>query len=270
MQMTGEQRIDAPIEVVWRGLNDPEILKACIPGCQTLEVIGENRFRASATIKVGPISARFGGEVQLSELDPPRSYRITGEGSGGVAGAAKGGARVILVEAGSETILHYEVDAEVNGRLAQLGGKLIDATAKQLAGVFFARFSEKVADPAFGESARDAVAEPKARVGAEPAGIGQVSGSAPLAPPPERAGAPSALWICASLAILLGGFILGRAAIGWDGSGILAGPAIGLLAMLSAWVGFLFGRQSPAIPQILVINPDMLAPSGANGRKTQP
>lgn len=144
MKMAGEERIAAPIQAVWAALNDPEILRKAIPGCQSLVPVGDNAFEAAATIKVGPISARFGGTVRLFDLDPPNRYRISGEGSGGAAGAAKGGAQVSLVEDGADTILHYEASAEVSGRLAQLGGKLIDLTAKQLAGVFFSRFAQEV------------------------------------------------------------------------------------------------------------------------------
>ena len=263
MQMTGEQRIDAPIAVVWRGLNDPETLKACIPGCQSLEVIAENRFRASATIKVGPISARFGGEVELSDLDPPHSYRITGEGSGGVAGAAKGGARVTLEPQGQSTLLRYEVDAEVQGRLAQLGGKLIDATAKQLAGVFFSRFSETVSDPSFGEVGESAPAAAQPRQEAS-----YPSTHAP--PPPQFAAAatPAAKSYTGILALLalLAGFILGRAALDWDGASMLSGVAIGLLAVLAGWVGFAIGRGQTSNPQVILLDSRTLSGSAsANG-----
>jgi carbon monoxide dehydrogenase subunit G len=146
--MTGEQQIAAARERVWKALNDPDVLRQCIPGCQSLEWESEARLKASVTIKVGPISAKFAGAVTLSDLDPPSAYMITGEGQGGAAGFAKGGARVRLAEDGETTLLVYEVEAQVAGRLAQLGGAVIDATAKQLAGSFFKRFGQLVAQPA--------------------------------------------------------------------------------------------------------------------------
>jgi carbon monoxide dehydrogenase subunit G len=144
MDMTGERRIPAPRTVVWDALNDPEVLKASIPGCESLEKSGDTELKATAAIKVGPISARFSGKVQLTDIDPPNGYRISGEGQGGVAGFAKGGANVSLVEDGADTILSYQVNAQVGGKLAQLGGRLIDATAKQMADAFFDRFSKQV------------------------------------------------------------------------------------------------------------------------------
>jgi len=246
--------------VVWAALNDPDVLRACIPGCQSLEVIGENRFRASATIKVGPISARFGGEVQLSELDPPNGYRITGEGSGGAAGSARGGARVALTRDGAATLLAYDVDADVQGRLASLGGKLIDVTAKQLAGVFFSRFAQEVASRDFSEAA---VAPAAA---AAPAASASAAPRQPVAPAPA-APASSLGWLLALAAALVGGFILGRAASGWDGSGSLAGMAVGLLTVLAAFAGFAFGRRQPAQPQLVVLDAEMLATLVARSRE---
>ena len=145
MQMNDSQRIPAPKENVWAALNDPAVLKQCIPGCQSLEMTAPNEMSATVVIKVGPVKATFGGKVTLSDLDPPNSYRITGEGSGGIAGFAKGGATVRLEsESADVTILHYEVDAQIGGKLAQLGGRLIDSTSKKLAGEFFASFGEVV------------------------------------------------------------------------------------------------------------------------------
>jgi uncharacterized protein len=145
MQMNDSQRIPAPKEKVWAALNDPAVLKQCIPGCQSLEMSTPNEMTATVVIKVGPVKATFGGKVILSDLDPPSSYRITGEGSGGIAGFAKGGATVRLESEGADvTILHYEVDAQIGGKLAQLGGRLIDSTSKKLAGEFFTSFGEVV------------------------------------------------------------------------------------------------------------------------------
>ena len=143
MTMSGEQQLPAPRETVWAKLNDPEVLKTCIPGCQSLEVTGPNEFLAVATNKVGPVKATFKGKVRLTDLDPPNGYKISGEGDGGIAGFAKGGANVRLAEAdGGGTKLHYDVDAQVGGKIAQLGGRLIDSTAKKLADEFFTNFAK--------------------------------------------------------------------------------------------------------------------------------
>lgn len=148
MQMNDSQRIPAPRDQVWAALNDPEILKACIPGCDSLEMTSPTDMTAKVTLKIGPVKATFAGKVTLSDLDPPNGYRITGEGSGGVAGFAKGGAEVRLEEDGPEaTILHYAVDAQIGGKLAQLGARLIDSTSRRLAGEFFEKFGAVVAPP---------------------------------------------------------------------------------------------------------------------------
>ena len=144
MDMTGERLIPAPRQTVWQALNDPEVLKASIPGCESLEKLDDDQMKATAAVKVGPISARFTGKVQLTDIDAPNGYRISGEGQGGVAGFAKGGADVALADQGAETLLSYKVNAQVGGKLAQLGGRLIDATAKQMADAFFDRFSKQV------------------------------------------------------------------------------------------------------------------------------
>ena len=141
MDMSGERRIPAPRQKVWEALNDPEVLKACIPGCDSLEKIGENDLKASAGLKIGPITAKFTGKVTLSDIDPPNGYTITGEGQGGVAGFAKGGAQVKLADDGDATLLTYDVKAQVGGKIAQLGARLIDATAKQMSDQFFDRFT---------------------------------------------------------------------------------------------------------------------------------
>ncbi len=144
MDMTGERRIAAPRQTVWAALNDPEVLKTSIPGCESLEKSSDTDLKATAAVKIGPISARFTGKVQLLDLDPPNSYRIEGEGQGGVAGFAKGGAVVRLVDDGDGTLLTYDVKAQVGGKIAQLGARLIDATAKQMADAFFTRFAAEV------------------------------------------------------------------------------------------------------------------------------
>lgn len=144
MTMTGEAQLKAKRETVWAKLNDPEVLKSCIPGCEELEATEDGGFRATAKIKVGPVSARFRGKVVLSDLNPPAGYRISGEGEGGVAGFAKGGALVRLVEADGGTLLSYSVDAQIGGRLAQLGQRLINGSAKKVADDFFANFAKAV------------------------------------------------------------------------------------------------------------------------------
>ena len=145
MEMTGEFRIPAPRQRVWQALNDPEILKQAIPGCQTIEKVSDTEFTAKVRAKVGPVSATFGGKVSLTDLDPPKAYTISGEGSGGVAGFAKGSAKVSLDEDGGEaTTLRYEVQAHVGGKLAQIGSRLIDATSRKMAEDFFGRFAEAV------------------------------------------------------------------------------------------------------------------------------
>src|SRR5262245_21619309 len=131
MNLSGEQQVAAPRQRVWEALNDPEVLRQCIPGCQSLDKEGDDRFNAVAEVKVGPIGARFRGTVQLSDLDAPNGYTITGQGNGGIAGNAKGGAKVRLSDVDGGTLVSYDVQAEVGGRMAQLGGPIIDATAKQ-------------------------------------------------------------------------------------------------------------------------------------------
>ena len=147
MELTGERRIAAPRETVWRALNDPEVLLAAIPGCQALEKTGDNAFSATVQARVGPVKATFAGSVELSEIKEPEGYRISGEGVGGAAGFARGGARVRLAEDGDDgeaTLLSYEVDAQVGGKLAQIGSRLVQGAARKLAGQFFDRFAEAV------------------------------------------------------------------------------------------------------------------------------
>ena len=147
MDMTGERRIPAPRQKVWDALNDTETLRSCIPGCESLERLSDTAMKATAAIKIGPISARFTGNIALSDMDPPNSYRISGEGQGGVAGFAKGGANVRLSDDGPFTVLSYDVKAQVGGKIAQLGARLIDATSKQMADLFFDRFTSEVSGP---------------------------------------------------------------------------------------------------------------------------
>jgi carbon monoxide dehydrogenase subunit G len=234
MRMSGEQRIAAPRAQVWAALNDPEVLRQCIPGCQSLTKEADDRMRATVEIKIGPIGAKFDGAVTLSDLKPPESYTITGQGQGGTVGSAKGGAKVRLADAGNETVLSYDVDAEVGGRLAQLGGPIIDATAKQLAAKFFRQFAEVVAGP---------VAAPTAAV-APPTDITAATSptTAPRASlaPAAASGAPWA-WIATVVLALLAGFYLGlsQAGLGWL-------MIVIILLIVAAGAGYETGRRSGA------------------------
>jgi carbon monoxide dehydrogenase subunit G len=145
MTMNGEVQLAAPQADVWAKLNDPEVLKACIPGCESLDVTGENQFMAVATNKIGPVKARFKGTVTLSDIDPPNGYRISGQGDGGIAGFAKGGATVNLKPVdGGNTVLSYAVEAQIGGKLAQLGQRLVNGAAKKMADQFFEKFAAAV------------------------------------------------------------------------------------------------------------------------------
>jgi carbon monoxide dehydrogenase subunit G len=149
MQMNESQLVPASQDKVWAGLNDPAVLAKCIPGCQKLEMTAPNEMTATVVVKVGPVKASFSGKVTLSDIDAPNGYRISGEGSGGVAGFAKGGATVKLTAEGPDsTRLAYAVDAQIGGKLAQLGSRLVDSTAKKLAGEFFEKFAAELSPPA--------------------------------------------------------------------------------------------------------------------------
>ncbi len=149
MDMTGERRISAPRQRVWDALNDPEMLKQSIPGCESVTQTAPDAFEAKVALKIGPMAARFGGKVKLENINAPASYTISGEGNGGAMGFAKGGADVALEELGpGETLLKYTVKAQVGGKMAQLGARLIDSTAKQMSDQFFDRFARAVAPPA--------------------------------------------------------------------------------------------------------------------------
>jgi carbon monoxide dehydrogenase subunit G len=144
MTMNGEVQLAAPREVVWAKLNDAEVLKQCIPGCEELNKVSDTEFQAVATIKIGPVKARFKGRVNLSDMDPPNGYKISGEGEGGVAGFAKGGAVVKLTQKDGGTLLSYDVESQIGGKLAQLGQRLVQGTAKKLADDFFNKFAAAV------------------------------------------------------------------------------------------------------------------------------
>jgi carbon monoxide dehydrogenase subunit G len=144
MTMTGEVQLPAAREVVWQKLNDAEVLKACIPGCEELNKTSDTEFQAIAVAKIGPVKAKFKGKVHLTDLDPPNGYRISGEGDGGVAGFAKGGATVALSDKDGGTLLTYNVEAQIGGKLAQLGQRLVNGAAKKLADDFFRNFAASV------------------------------------------------------------------------------------------------------------------------------
>lgn len=148
MEMTGEQIIPLPQTEVWRGLNDPEVLKACIAGCESIERISDTEYRVAMTAAVGPVKAKFNGKLLLSDLNPPNSYSLSFEGSGGAAGFGKGSARVSLAAEGAGTKLSYSAKANVGGKLAQVGSRLIDGVAKKMADDFFTAFNRKLVGPA--------------------------------------------------------------------------------------------------------------------------
>ena len=163
MEMTSTRTIPAPVEAVWKALNDPPTLQSCIPGCEAIEPDGENAYRIALAARVGPVSAKFAGRLQLADLDPPHGYTLSFDGQGGAAGFAKGGARVSLAPAenGAATLLSYTVNAQVGGKIAQIGSRLVDGAAQKLADDFFARFSDAVA-------AQSGVALPAAVAASEP------------------------------------------------------------------------------------------------------
>jgi carbon monoxide dehydrogenase subunit G len=144
MTMTGEVQLAAPRDVVWAKLNDAETLKACIPGCEELVKLSDTEMTAVAVTKIGPVKARFKGKVHLTDLNPPNGYKISGEGDGGVAGFVKGGATVSLTEKDGGTLLSYDVEAQIGGKLAQLGQRLVNGAAKKIADDFFANFAKAV------------------------------------------------------------------------------------------------------------------------------
>ena len=161
MELNDEIRIDAPREKIFAALNDPDILLKCIPGCEKLEQLSETELIAMVVTRIGPIKAKFTGHVTLSDLNPPSSYTISGEGKGGPAGFAKGGAKITLEEDGEATVMRYEVQVDVGGKLAQLGGRLIEGTAKKLSADFFNAFKQEVAGPEDEEAAATAPAAPE-------------------------------------------------------------------------------------------------------------
>lgn len=242
MKMAGEQHIAAPRQRVWEALNDPEILRQSIPGCQSLDKEADDRLAAVAEVKIGPIGARFKGNVTLSDLDAPNGYTITGQGNGGIAGSAKGSAKVRLSDAaGGGTTVSYDVDAEVGGRMAQLGGPIIDATAKQMAGKFFAKFGEVVS----GQAAAVAAPEVASTASASASAAAPLASAAPVVASSVAAGSSGFPWAWAvAIAVaVLGGFLLGRseAAEWWT-------VVMIVLAVITAGAGYESGRRSGGRP----------------------
>lgn len=202
MDFSGRYVIQAPPERVWAAINDPVILKACIPGCEQLDKNSDTEFVATAKLKVGPVSATFKGKVTLSNIQPPTGLTLTGEGQGGVAGFAKGGAEVTLTPEGDGTVLTYNAKAQVGGKLAQIGQRLIDGAAKQIADDFFKRFAEAItpkpvlaADPTTEEL--DGVAKLHA-----PHATAEVLAAEP-AGPVVRTGLSPAVWVIGLIAVIV-------------------------------------------------------------------
>jgi carbon monoxide dehydrogenase subunit G len=242
MQMTGQERIAASRQHVWEALDNPELLKRCIPGCQSIVREDDGRLRTVAEIKIGPIGARFNATVARKDVVAPTSYTMIIEGQAGTVGSVKSGAKVRLSDAeGGGTILAYDVDAEIGGRLAQLGGAMLDATAKQLAGRFFKQLSANIAAPA----GQVAVATPGVAVASS---ASPVTYAAPSVAAPRR-GSPIASLLALTVAALVG-YLVGAAERGTHESDWM-GLSIGLLVMVVAAVGYQFGRSGSA-PTLIV------------------
>lgn len=247
MQMTGQERIAATRQDVWKALDEPDILKRCIPGCRSLTREADGRLRTIAEIKIGPIGARFNALLTRSEVEPQHGYTMTIEGQGGTVGFIKSGAKVRLAdEPSGGTLLSYEVDAEVGGRLAQLGGPILDATAKQLAAQFFRQLGSSIGAPA--EPAKPVVAA---------AGGAAVTHARPVLSPLATAsrGLPVA-WLLALCVAALVGYLIGHGERG-VGAADWVGLSIGLLVVIVAAAGFEFGRRS-ATP-VVILDPALLA-----------
>lgn len=193
MNLSGEHHIPASRQSVWDALNDPEVLKACLPGCEALEKTSDTDMTATITIKIGPVKATFSGAVTLSDLDPPNGYTLSGEGQGGTAGFASGAAKVSLDDGeDGGTLLKYTVDAKVGGKLAQIGSRLIDSVAKKLAGKFFETFVEIVS----AANATDAATET-----ASPSSEGASPGAPAVSAAPAR-GIPTPVWVVGIIGVV--------------------------------------------------------------------
>jgi len=186
MKLSGEHLIPASQKTVWEALNDADMLRACLPGCETLEKVSDTEMTAKITTKIGPVKATFTGDVTLSDLDPPNGYKLSGEGQGGAAGFASGSASVNLSEQDGGTLLRYEVEARVGGKLAQIGSRLIDSVTKKLAAQFFTSLVEKLSP----DDATDA--EPQSAESTESAPA-TATPAAAAASAPKR-GIPTPIW----------------------------------------------------------------------------
>ena len=243
MQMSGQETIAASRQRVWDMLYDPDVLKRCIPGCQSLTQEADDRLRVIAEVKIGPIGARFNAVVTRSEADAPRACALRIEGQGGTVGFVKSSAKLRLSDAAhGSTVLAYEVDAEVGGRLAQLGGPILDATAKQLAGKFFRQLGAAIGTPAAAATAISAAPTPSP------------------APSPAAATAtqrrPSPFWTALTVCVAaLLGYLLGNAQSS-GGAADWRGLALGLLVVVVAALGFELGRRSAA--PVLQVDPALL------------
>ena len=186
MDMTGEYTIPAPRGKVWEALNDADVLKASVPGCETLEKVSDTEFTATVMARVGPVRTKFNGRVTLSDIDPPNGYTISGEGQGGAAGFGKGGAKVTLTGANGETVLRYEASASVGGKMAQIGSRVVEGVAKKMADDFFARLAEQIAP---GGEAEEEAAEETAEAPA-------------MAAAPDQSGLPTWAWVIGLIVIV--------------------------------------------------------------------
>lgn len=193
MQFTGRYTIAAPRESVWAALNDPEVLRRCIPGCEALEKTGDNTFAGAAKIRIGPVSATFKGKVELTDLDPPRRCVLKGEGQGGVAGFARGESEVLLEPQETGTALSYSAKATIGGKLAQVGQRLVDGAARQIADQFFERFSAEVIT-----MQTASVQTPETALATPPQVLQQ-----PEAGPAVREGLAPEIWVVGLVAIIV-------------------------------------------------------------------
>ena len=217
MKMNGEFRVPTDRETVWRALNDPEVLKECLPGCQEIEKTSDTEMSATLAIKVGPVKATFKGGVTFSDLDPPNGYTLSGQGQGGTAGFASGEAKVSLVEEDGATVVQYDVDAKVGGKLAQIGSRLIDSTAKKLAKQFFDSLAEKLGGGEEAEPAAEPPPETEAAAPADPApaspepaastadapseSVPAADAGPPLPRAEQRKGLPTVAWAAAVVVV---------------------------------------------------------------------
>ena len=203
MEFTGRYLIPAPPEAVWAALNDAEILKGCIPGCERMEKTDATHFQATATLKIGPVKATFKGNVALENLDPPRCATLKGEGQGGVAGFAKGEAEIVLTPEGDATALTYAAKANIGGKLAQIGQRLIDGAARQIADDFFKRFSDAVSAGVIGSAGPPGeVVMVSSAPSREPPPV-EPGIALAARPPSKREGLAPEIWVVGLIAVII-------------------------------------------------------------------